>query len=112
MTDAERSFACPTCRAALSPGARFCSACGAATKATPSAPPDVLGPTFFKTTAPGSTAAGAIPPMRLLPGTRIGVYRVEDVIGEGGMGVVYRAHDDVVGRTVAIKCLHTNLAGD
>jgi serine/threonine-protein kinase len=50
--------------------------------------------------------------MRLSPGTRISVYRIESVVGEGGMGVVYRAWDEAVGRAVAIKCLHTNLAGD
>jgi len=55
-----------------------------------------------------------LPPMRLLPGTVLGVYRIEEVIGEGGMGVVYRARDTSGSddRTVAVKCLHTNLAGD
>ena len=50
--------------------------------------------------------------MRLLPGTMLSVYRIEDVLGEGGMGVVYRARDTAADRAVAVKCLHTNLAGD
>jgi serine/threonine-protein kinase len=50
--------------------------------------------------------------MRLTPGTRIAAYRIESVIGEGGMGVVYRAHDLTHDRPVALKVLHTNLAGD
>ena len=33
-------------------------------------------------------------------------YELIDRIGEGGMGVVYRAHQPALGRTVAVKVLH------
>ncbi len=43
-------------------------------------------------------------------GTELGPYRIEAVIGEGGMGVVYRALDTKLNRPVAIKFLFGDLA--
>ncbi len=41
----------------------------------------------------------------LSPGTRIGAYEVRSLIGEGGMGEVWKAYDPKLQRTVAIKVL-------
>src|SRR5918996_2128894 len=37
------------------------------------------------------------------PGQCVGPYEIKGLIGEGGMGVVFKARDTRLGRTVAIK---------
>lgn len=46
------------------------------------------------------------------PGQQIENYRIDGVIGEGGMGAIYRATDVNLMRPVAVKVMHGELAGD
>ena len=45
-------------------------------------------------------------------GAQLGPYRVESLLGAGGMGEVYRAADTVLGRQVAIKLLPADVSSD
>src|SRR4029434_4388198 len=61
---------------------------------------DVLFPDPASTVARGPTPVDEHAPLPKIPG-----YRVDSLIGRGGMGVVYRAHHLSLNRAVAIKML-------
>lgn len=52
------------------------------------------------------------PGERLLPGTEVGEYLVEEMIGEGGFGAVYAARHPVIGKRAAIKVLSKAFSSD
>jgi len=49
---------------------------------------------------------------RLQPGSTLGPYRVDALIGAGGMGEVYRARDTKLNRDIALKVLPESLTRD
>src|SRR5258706_12675698 len=56
---------------------------------------------------------GEAPPRDPLPdGTGVGPYRIRSLIASGGMVDVSRAHDERLGRDVALKVLPTGLTDD
>jgi serine/threonine protein kinase len=50
--------------------------------------------------------------MSLSPGTQLGPYEIQALVGAGGMGEVYRARDTRLDRTIAIKVLPARLSSD
>ena len=97
---------CLACDEELPDRARFCLACGKPVAATATPVPAQTGTMT-------DLRQQQLPPRLIAPGTQItDRYRIDGVIGEGGMGVVYRGTDLQRERTVAIKALHASLMGD
>ena len=81
---------CHQCGASIEDAARFCSACGA--------PCDEVGGTGASDPLIGRVVGGS--------------YLLQEVVGVGGMGRVYKAEQSTLGRTVAVKVIHPHLLGD
>ena len=123
---------CPNCASPVGADARFCGECGQALRQLgkslveseapappPPPPPPSPGPDLSalhtmdgmeraETHSPKKASQRAMAPGDVFAGR----YEVKNVIGEGGMGVVYRAADKVTDRDVALKLIRADrLAG-
>ncbi|HEX5818466.1 MAG TPA: protein kinase family protein, partial [Gemmatimonadales bacterium] len=88
--------ACPACSNTLPPEAQFCMHCGRATPTDPGVPPRVAGTGEIEVAQVTRALAGR--------------YRIERVLGEGGMATVYLAEDQKHQRKVAVKVMRPELS--
>ena len=98
MTGAAGStMECLKCHTPLPDGSKFCYACGA----------DVTGGGTM-----GASATGTEALMQRLQRLVEGKYKIERMLGKGGMGAVFLAHDLTLEREVAIKVLPPDISMD
>jgi len=95
--DAGSTMECLKCHTPLPDGSKFCYACGA----------DVTGGGTL-----GASTSGTEALMQRLQRLVEGKYKIERMLGKGGMGAVFLAHDLTLEREVAIKVLPPDISMD
>ena len=100
---------CPACGAASSELNPRCAKCGALLPEE-SRNVELSTDPALAVTTPAQGAAPA-PEIRVRPGTHLGRFVVEEELGRGSMGVVVKARDPSLDRTVAIKILRPEVLG-
>lgn len=103
---------CRNCGAQLSAGDRFCPECGADQQGARLS--DIMTIGGLETLDPDQVRQDGRESMPdLAPGAEFaGRYVIEKIVGKGGMGVVYRAHDKLADKAVALKLIRADrLAG-
>ena len=93
---------------------RVCTKCGRTSDAAAPACPACKGAlvTMVDVETDGSAALAIDPSEELVPGTMVGDYEIEKLIGQGGMDIVYGAIHPVIGKRAAIKVLNAKFCAD
>jgi serine/threonine protein kinase len=112
-TPAQR-FVCPRCRASNDQPSHFCPHCGADMTRASALERAVVDPTLAEMDGPERSIDRRLSDSNQAWLGKVvdGRYRVLDVIGRGGMGVVYRVEHLRMGKMAAMKVLHRDLAQD
>ena len=109
-----QKFVCPRCRTSFDRPCRFCAECGAdMAHASPLEAARTAASTGPADREPDPVDRRLSDSNRAWLGKVVdGRYRVLEVIGRGGMGVVYRVEHLRMGKIAAMKVLHRDLAHD